>query len=377
MRNKLAPIAVFLLACLVGYFMPAKLAAQAPAVLFAMNNGVPQPIRSTGNALWVTVAGGSGTFTDIIARSVTGLTNNATPNLTLTGGTSTNGTGGALLVNGGDATTNARNGGAIALTSGSGLTTGRGGDIDIVVGDSGASGNGGALSLESGDGNGGSSAGGNIDITSGDGASSGGNITITSGSGAANGEILLAGGSGSAITMYDEGDIQLHAGMGKNVYLDPSTGDVLVKAHGGAYGAIDAGTYKINGTALGAWTNVVFSAGDYTANGSMTWTVASGDVTTNQYIRIDNLLIWNLVLDTTTVGGTPDTQLRVDIPGSVTLTKSCVAFSPQNDNGTEAGGDFVGVAGNSYIYFKKIPSSNWSASTNNTAVYAQIICEVS
>lgn len=66
---------------------------------------------------------------------------------------------------------------------------------------------------------------------------------------------------------------------------------------------------------LGAWTNKAFVAGDYFTSGIGTWTVASGDVINNRYLKIGRTLYWNVVLQNTTIASSP-TQLRITLPFS-------------------------------------------------------------
>jgi hypothetical protein len=63
---------------------------------------------------------------------------------------------------------------------------------------------------------------------------------------------------------------------------------------------------------------VNFAAGNFTANGAMTWTVASarsGDLSAYSIVG-KTLTIWFSI--TGTVGGTPNSQLLIAIPGGFT-----------------------------------------------------------
>lgn len=124
-----------------------------------------------------------------------------------------------------------------------------------------------------------------------------------------------------------------------------------------------------------AWTTPTFAAGDYTASGSMTWTLTSGDVALHKYIVIGKTVHWHLVLTTTTVGGTPSTGLRVAMPAGMTLNGASRGVHWYLDNGTEGFGGYVVNA--SYVeFFKSNSGTNWTASTNNTAIYASITFEI-
>lgn len=124
-----------------------------------------------------------------------------------------------------------------------------------------------------------------------------------------------------------------------------------------------------------AWSSVSYNAGDFTASGSMTWTVASGDVGMFKYVQVGKTMHVHLVLTTTTVGGTPSTGLRVALPGGVTLSGASRGVYWYLDNGTEGFGGYV-VVGSYVEFFKSNSGTNWTASTNNTAIYASITFEI-
>lgn len=126
-----------------------------------------------------------------------------------------------------------------------------------------------------------------------------------------------------------------------------------------------------------AWSTPAFSAGDYTASGSMTWTVGAGDVAMNKYVVIGKTMHWHLVLTTTTVGGTASTGLRVAIPGGVTPVGASRGVAWHLDDGVEGFGGYV--VNPTYVeFFKPSSATSWdNTSTNNTAIYASITFEIS
>lgn len=126
-----------------------------------------------------------------------------------------------------------------------------------------------------------------------------------------------------------------------------------------------------------AWTDVAFSAGNFTANNSMTWTLASGDQTTFTYVEHGKTMIISVLLVTTTVGGTPSTQLRIAVPNGRTIQTTCRGVFNGTDNGTDITGMWEASAGNTYIALYKNPSAGtWTASTNNTAIFGQFTIEI-
>ena len=129
-------------------------------------------------------------------------------------------------------------------------------------------------------------------------------------------------------------------------------------------------------TIPGAWTTPAFDAANFTANGSMTWTVGAGDVATYAYAIIGKIMHVSFRLGTTTVGGTPNYELRINIPGSKTATKTMVNPFYLLDNGTRGLGYAQVSAGGTIIALTKSDASNWTASTDNTEIFGQITFEI-
>jgi len=131
------------------------------------------------------------------------------------------------------------------------------------------------------------------------------------------------------------------------------------------------------GVALGEWINVPFSAGDFTGNGAMTWTVASGDVLFNMYTLIGKTMIWILQLDTTSVGGTPNTQLLATVPGGLSISASGpMRVSVAIDAGAlgqEADCRFVDAT---HVAFQRLDGAAWGASANVTYIYVTMILQL-
>ena len=141
----------------------------------------------------------------------------------------------------------------------------------------------------------------------------------------------------------------------------------------------DVSIFKADGTAVVAesWTTPAFSAGDFTASGTMTWTVAAGDVTTYDYMINGKTMSINVVLVTTTVGGTLSTGLRVAIPASKVSAKY-VSNLCKNYQGTWVSGSFEIAAGGTYIaVFPDVPqAANWAAGTDNTYIQLSATFEI-
>lgn len=129
---------------------------------------------------------------------------------------------------------------------------------------------------------------------------------------------------------------------------------------------------------LGFWQAVAFSAGDFTANGAMTWTVASGDISGNSYTLIGKTLFWNIAINTTTVGGTPNTELRVTLPAGL-ITASYTLIIPtfcldNNVADTLARADTS--PGQTYVRIFHPLGTNWSLATDVTYIYFNLVVEI-
>lgn len=127
----------------------------------------------------------------------------------------------------------------------------------------------------------------------------------------------------------------------------------------------------------GAWTNVTFAAGNFTGSGSMTWTVASGDVVSHKYVEIGKTMIVTLVVNTTTVGGTPSSELRLVIPNSRTAAGTTYGSFSGKNNGSAMTGTWGVTSGNTYIsFFVDASATNWTASTDLTSIFATVVVEI-
>jgi hypothetical protein len=127
----------------------------------------------------------------------------------------------------------------------------------------------------------------------------------------------------------------------------------------------------------GVWIVPAFQATDFTAKGTMTWTVERGDVTTWAYTRIGNTVIASFVLGNTSVGGTPTEQLQIILPPSVLIARNAAALIRIVEVGVGNVAGWAGVSpGQNYIALLKLDNSNFQLSTNGTHVYGQITFEV-
>jgi hypothetical protein len=134
----------------------------------------------------------------------------------------------------------------------------------------------------------------------------------------------------------------------------------------------------------GAPITPTFAAGTYTANGAMSWTVGSGDVTTQTYLLRGRMLTVSTLLQSTTVGGVVSTALIVSNAawGGFSAAKSASIPGIVNDNAAafaaahETVGSALG-ADTTHIYCFKLPTGNYTLATDATIVEFVFTFEVS
>jgi hypothetical protein len=124
------------------------------------------------------------------------------------------------------------------------------------------------------------------------------------------------------------------------------------------------------------WTSVSFAAGNFTATGGGTWTVASGDQEVFKYRKHGTTLDVHVALISTTVAGTV-TALNIVIPGGFTASRiSQVPIVLFDNSSSVATGAYVRCAasGTSLIIVKN-DATNFAAATDTTSVRFQIQIE--
>ena len=128
---------------------------------------------------------------------------------------------------------------------------------------------------------------------------------------------------------------------------------------------------------LPGWTTPAFSAGNFTASGSMTWTVESADVLTYAYNIIGKQMTVAFVIGTSTVGGTLSNRLNIAIPASKVATKRMETRLGQIlDAGVASEGFCVVEASGTTIGIFLQTGGNFSAGTNNVWATGTITFEI-
>jgi len=124
-----------------------------------------------------------------------------------------------------------------------------------------------------------------------------------------------------------------------------------------------------------------FAAGNFSANGSMTWTVEGADVSTCTYQQRGKRVFIDIAVSTTSVGGTPDTMLQIGNGawGGFTAAKLTSLFLAYYDGNTTTyfgTGEAHAITGGTQLQLYKTARANWSASTNQTYIRIQGEIEV-
>lgn len=164
-----------------------------------------------------------------------------------------------------------------------------------------------------------------------------------------------------------------------NKFLNCATSGVTpVAPSGWIQYQYDGSFWQLIGHEQGAFITPAFSAGNFTANGAMTWTVASGDVTTYKYKLSGRELTVELSINTTTVAGTPNTQLNIAVPGGFTATSFVANLARMLDNGAAHTGTLDVAASGTVIRASTDTTggTNWAAATDTTYVIGWISFEV-
>lgn len=188
--------------------------------------------------------------------------------------------------------------------------------------------------------------------------------------------------SGPAIVYHDTSPTRLPWAKGLIRLRSPITGlraRILLtvsssptKFEGGGFSdfAIAGALFERGRTvALGEWSSVPFNAGNFSGNGSMTWTLTSGNQVAFSYTLVGKTLFVSGYFNQTSVGGTLNTDLRVTIPGGFTANATIIGIARINDNGAGfAAGVVYVIAGATTINFQRMDSANWANATNTTVI---------
>ncbi len=126
-------------------------------------------------------------------------------------------------------------------------------------------------------------------------------------------------------------------------------------------------------SAFGQWVSPAFLASNFSANGAMTWTVASS--TTYSYALTGRTMTVAMTLSGT-VGGTLNTQLLVAIPNGYVATQAMQSLVNVYSGGVWAVGPAAVAAGATQIVITNSPGGASNYASGVAQVQGQITFEV-
>jgi hypothetical protein len=158
---------------------------------------------------------------------------------------------------------------------------------------------------------------------------------------------------------------RVNAGLGVNV-APPATGAVALSGS-----VFDQG----RSNAIGEKIDIAFSAGNFAGRGSMTWTVAAGDQETLSYAYLGkNLVLLSWAINTSTVGGTLNNWLQIQLPFTAATTSQGLAR-----NASLVGGVVTSrvvlcsvTAGESLLKILNLDFSNFTAQTDTEYTFGSL-----
>lgn len=166
-----------------------------------------------------------------------------------------------------------------------------------------------------------------------------------------------------------------------NRVVNQVTGTITLAAGKGSVTMVYDSTssrWRVMNHDQGAWITPSYSAGDFSANGSMTWGVDAADISTYAYMITGRVMTVIWYIGASDVGGTASTALLLKIPNGLTAGKTVMNPFIYSD---AAGSNTVGFAqvtsGSINIELWRLNAAVWTlTSGDNTAVYGQTTFEV-
>ena len=108
-------------------------------------------------------------------------------------------------------------------------------------------------------------------------------------------------------------------------------------------------------------TSIPYVSTNFTGNNAMTWTVIASNVEKLYYRRTGTIVTLWVLINSTTVGGTLNTALQIDLPLEITAKQTSYAIGHALDNG--GGITCVGILAGTRLSVFRPDISNWTAGT--------------
>ena len=199
---------------------------------------------------------------------------------------------------------------------------------------------------------------------------------------------LKAGVDGQTVTILSvgSGQVNLAHQSGSNptaanrlISISAATQMSLAPGTGTATFQYDAATqrWRMITHDQGDYITVPF-AGNYTGNGSMTWTVDPSDQIYVKYEQMGRTLICKASVINSTVGGTASNGLRVAAPAGITFSgNDSFGFAVVSEDGfvTQNVGQAIARIASNTIESRKDTAANWALTTNLTGVIFHVVAE--
>lgn len=112
------------------------------------------------------------------------------------------------------------------------------------------------------------------------------------------------------------------------------------------------------------WTTPAFDAARFQGDGTITWTVEGTDRSLERYARLGDVLIWQLLILTSSTGGSASGQLRVTLPDGLRHVTISAAAGRCRDAGTFVPA-VVQTIGPRTVAVLRADGGNWSAAASN------------
>lgn len=124
------------------------------------------------------------------------------------------------------------------------------------------------------------------------------------------------------------------------------------------------------------WVTPAFDAARFTGDGTITWTVDGADRINERYARLGSLLLWQVVVRTSSTGGTASSQLRVTLPDNLRTASLFAGCGLTLDAGTARPAIVQSVDART-VAVLRADLGNWSnAASNNTGISFQVMAEL-
>jgi hypothetical protein len=159
-----------------------------------------------------------------------------------------------------------------------------------------------------------------------------------------------------------------------NVVLDQTSSSLNADS-----GHIRLDSLYLKGLAVGEWTVVPYSAGNFSGGGGVLWGVDSGDVANYKYTIAGKVMTVDFYIAGSTISGSPGTQLLLKIPaGKTAKARTTVPVHVYNAVVESLGTAQVLPSGTNIMLYKGglLGGTNWAAEVNGAAVAGQISFEI-